>query len=265
MIIAITGINGYLGTELRNFLKDEFEILGLSSHPKSNEVLFDIYTSAAPKVITADILIHLGWLASDGTETINNLNLESSRKLFENAIKSGVKKTIFISSMSSYKEAKSNYGKTKYKVEQLANQLGVLVVRPGLIISDINPGGTYLQLIKQVKNRLIVPIISGGNQLQYTIDLKQLVSFLKRICLEQSQFHASQNPYLVCNLPPATMKELIISINQGKKPLFLNIPYFIPFLLIRLIEVCGIKIKPSSDSLKGMYYYNTEKIIPFEI
>ncbi len=117
MIVAITGSNCFLGIYLAKFLKkfgyDVLKINRKKNFDLKNKTPFNF------KNKKIDILIHL---AHNYSNQSLNLNFNGTKKLFEDATKNRIKKIVFISSLSSHKNAKSVYGKTKYKIEKFCKK-----------------------------------------------------------------------------------------------------------------------------------------------
>jgi nucleoside-diphosphate-sugar epimerase len=64
---------------------------------------------------------------------IHRVNVDGSIALLRAARESGVKRAVFISSLSSFPACRSLYGQAKLEIEAAALELGCAVVRPGLV------------------------------------------------------------------------------------------------------------------------------------
>ena len=110
-------------------------------------------------------------------EDIAAVNVTGSQKLLEAARKAGVESVVFISTLSAFAGCRSLYGKAKLEIESVAQAMGAYVIRPGLVYSD-NPGGMFGRLVRQVRGSRFIPIMWGGEQVQYLLhdeDLGKLV------------------------------------------------------------------------------------------
>lgn len=134
MKILITGINGYIGSELKDFfLRKNYKVFGIKSKTKKKD-----YSNLIKKKIKPDVIIHC---AGSGLVGINKFsykthkqkNLESTKELVNFINKSNLKnsKIIFLSSQAVYGKIFvkkisekvnlkpiSNYGKTKVLAEK---------------------------------------------------------------------------------------------------------------------------------------------------
>src|SRR6185437_10369822 len=125
MRIFITGVSGYLGSSLAQYLTAQGHTISGSSRR----------TPANPD--RADIVIHA---AHDFTRGAMDRNLELTHAAFASAKKCGVKRQIFLSSYSARADAESEYGQTKYRLEQTFLDAGETVLRLGLVIGN---GGLF--------------------------------------------------------------------------------------------------------------------------
>ena len=153
-VVAITGITGFLGNNLNNYLKDEFEILGIGR--KTTVSYKDLQN------YKYDCLIHLAGLAHDTSvgalENYNKINYELTREVFDDFLKSSAQIFIYVSSVkavadsideildeSTNRNPSTNYGISKKNAEEyiLANipkNKRVFILRPCMIHGYGNKG-----------------------------------------------------------------------------------------------------------------------------
>lgn len=136
MNILITGNLGYIGTELTTYLKKKnssFNLIGFDSGFFKNDLTYlkkknfinvdkqifkDIRNVNNNDLKNIDIIIHLAALSNDPigkkySRLTKKINLQSSKKIYNLALKSNVKKFIFASSCSVY-----GLGGSKSKTEK---------------------------------------------------------------------------------------------------------------------------------------------------
>ena len=132
MKIAVTGASGFIGSYLKDELsKDGFDVLALKRSPSSKVDSEQRFVLGQPfdqkQLQSIDALIHCSYdFSLVRWKDIWRVNVEGSRMLFETARKAGVSKLLFISSLSSSPTSGSFYGRGKYEVERLVEQLGKL-------------------------------------------------------------------------------------------------------------------------------------------
>jgi len=67
-------------------------------------------------------------------------------------------KYVYIGSISSIPPIVSKYGRRKMEIESMVLEKNQIVIKLGLIISDLNPGGRYLSLINSLRKLPVVPV-----------------------------------------------------------------------------------------------------------
>src|SRR5207245_6265012 len=83
-------------------------------------------------------------------------NVEGSRRLFAAARGAGVRRILFVSSMASWAEARSAYGRAKWTLEQEVASRGGASIRPGLVFG-VDKGGTFATLDRAVRALPLLP------------------------------------------------------------------------------------------------------------
>ena len=171
MKILITGIHGFVGLNLVEYLKNDNEIYGLDIVAPQKEgvvktFLWDnLYTGEVPAV---DAIIHLAGKAHDtknksAAEVYFNVNTGLTQKIFDYFMASGVKKFVFFSTAKAAADRVDGvltedvvpspvgpYGDSKIKAEEyiLAQQLPedkkVYILRPCMIHGPGNKGNLNL-------------------------------------------------------------------------------------------------------------------------
>lgn len=144
--IIITGANGYLGNHLQRAALAEGRIvtcLGRTAMPSTAGVRWIRWTLGDPlpalDALPEDAaIIHLAhdWedRSTDGT------NWRGTRLLVESARKSGVKRFVFVSSLSSRRDALNAYGRIKFAIEQSIAGPDAVAARVGLVYGGARKG-----------------------------------------------------------------------------------------------------------------------------
>ena len=187
MKLLITGIDGFTGRHLANYLKDDFEIFGTSLKKSSNNTFRCDITNkdeiqAVIKKLKPEYIIHLAaisYAAEDDRLSYYKVNVLGSENLI-NSIDYGVKKIIIASSATVYgnqnkeildesmcPEPNSHYGISKLALEKISKNyfetLPIILTRP------FNYTG-----IGQSEKFLIPKIVSHYKQKKTTISLGNL-------------------------------------------------------------------------------------------
>ena len=125
--IAITGANGFVGKNLRNFLhKKKINVLGISRknfRKHASEVKITSTNLLEPKLQTKlknyNALVHLiGTGRRSPKSMFEEINLNLTKNVIKACKNAGIKKIIFISGLGVSRSNKSDYFISKYKAEQ---------------------------------------------------------------------------------------------------------------------------------------------------
>ena len=184
--IVVTGANGFVGKNLRNFLhKNKINVLGISRknfRKHVSEVKITSTNLLEPKLQTKlknyDALIHLIGIGRQSSKsTFEEINLNLTKNAIKACKNAGIKKIIFISGLGVSKNNQSDYFVSKYKAEcEIMNSgLDYTIFRASYIIGKTD----YLTkaLSKQMKNGVIVIPGSGKYRLQpiFVLDVAKII------------------------------------------------------------------------------------------
>jgi len=253
----ITGANGYLGSFLTTQFKNQgWQVIELSSSKKNTQKEFQLNKSNNLQEVDfkdCNLLIHTSYdFSFKKHNSNNNPNIEGSIKLFEIANRMNVEKIINISTISSFKNSKSRYGKTKFQIEEKSQKYNVINLRPGLFF------GSNSKIIKKIENICkifpIIPMIGKGNFKLHLTNYDDLFQFILEIYSEKNlDFSKILYP---CSIEAVTFKELIKLISPSKKTIYTPL-YFITIIL-KLFDLLRIKLPLDYDNLNGLVHYNDE-------
>ena len=125
--IVITGANGFVGKNLRNFLhKNKINVLGVSRknfRKHISEVKITSTNLLEPKLHTKlknyDVLVHLIGIGRESPKsTFEEINLNLTKNVIKACKNAGIKKIIFISGLGVSKNNQSDYFISKYNAER---------------------------------------------------------------------------------------------------------------------------------------------------
>jgi nucleoside-diphosphate-sugar epimerase len=130
-----------------------------------------------------DVLIHCAYdFAVRSWNEVRRVNVHGSLQLFESARVAGVRRLIFISSMSSFPGCRSQYGRAKLAVEERATELALIIVRPGLVYGE-RPGGMVGALRQLVRSSPVLPLVGRGDQTIYPVHEDDLGRLIVHLCV----------------------------------------------------------------------------------
>jgi len=249
--VAITGASGYVGRVLTEHLKGKgFTILPLGR--KAGDYPFQLGGDNDYSVLDkAGILIHCAYdFTARAWAEIERINVQGSIELLSKARKRGVSKIIFISSISTYEEAKSNYGKAKLAVEKEAHALGTVVVRPGIVFGK-NAGGVIGTMSQFIRKHHIVPLIGNGMQVFYPCHDADLAQAIEKLIVAPV---APAHPITAAGKEPITYKNLMHTLAQcnSTKIMLIPIPSGLLYAVFTLAHTLGIKTKRGADSIVNL-------------
>ena len=161
-VLMITGINGFVGANLAAALAaQDRRVVGTTSTPAGllaptpgvgRKALLRFGDPISQEMFAGvDTVIHCAY---DLRPAHMQDNVGGTIKIAEAAAAAGVSQQLFISSYSAHTGAATNYGKTKFILQEFFLARGLTVVRPGLIIG---PGGMFKRICQAMQRYPIIP------------------------------------------------------------------------------------------------------------
>lgn len=247
MKILITGVHGFVGTNLVNALKTENEIYGLDIiNPKKDGVIktYSWNELDCGAVEPVDAVIHLAGKAHDlkktaGAEDYFRINTDLTKKIFDWFLMSGAQKFIFFSSVKAAADFVPGdilteevepkpvgpYGESKIKAEEyilnhMDSKRDIYILRPCMIHGPGNKGNLNL-LYGVVKKGIPWPLGAYDNKRCFT-SIDNLIYVIKGMLCKK----VASGIYNMCDDEPLSTNELVEVISQalGKKAHILNLP-----------------------------------------
>jgi nucleoside-diphosphate-sugar epimerase len=259
-LCAITGAGGYVGGCIKRYFQEHgWDVLELTRQPAtaSRAVPFQLGADLSPLALKGvQALVHCAYdFRALGWTEIRAINVEGSRKLFEAARAAGVERLVCISSISAYEGCKSLYGRAKLEIERLALAAGALTIRPGLVYGD-QPQAMFGKLVSQVRKSRVLPVFSGGAQIQYLVHSDDLAQFI--FSHAASIAPAPAKPLTAANEQPWPFSQLLREIGHGLKraPTLVPVPWRIVWAGLKTAELCGLRLQFRSDSLVSLMHQN---------
>lgn len=252
--IGITGATGYVGTQLVQALQlAGHEVITLVRSPGAeNARAWSLLDGAkADSLRNLDVLIHCAWdMRLRSAHEVRAINVNGSRRLLNEAQAAGVKRLVFISSMSAYSGCRSVYGQAKLAVEETVLAAGGICIRPGLVYSDV-PGGITGALLQLARRSPLLPMVGWGRfRLHpcHASDLAQLV------LLSVSAPLAALPRLITAAAEEGVAFRDIVTALAKRRLYFLPLPWSLLWAGLRLAESLGMQLRFKSDSLLGLVY-----------
>ncbi|AWG21435.1 nucleoside-diphosphate-sugar epimerase [Flavobacterium faecale] len=235
MKILITGGSGFVGSNLQNYLKDDYEIQPLRVRYVLNQK-FD-YSCGA--------VIHLAGKAHDlkkvsSPQEYYDANFELTKQLFDTFLISDATVFIFMSTVKavsdqvkgvlteeSVADPKTHYGIAKHQAENyilsrnLPSNKRIYILRPCMIHGPGNKGN--LNLLYQLVSKGIPWPLGNFQNSRSFLSIKNLCFVINEIL---SNHNIPSGIYNVSDNEPISTKNLINIIGEslGRKNIILNIP-----------------------------------------
>jgi nucleoside-diphosphate-sugar epimerase len=267
MKVLITGSKGFIGSNLTNKLKLTHAVIG---HGRSScsldtddflKVNIDSQSNWKEHLIGINTIVHLAAVAhnnSNDPDYINEVNVKGTINLAEQAVKSGVKRFIFISSIGvlgnsttntqpfdehSKAAAHSQYAQSKLDAEiallQIAEEteLEVVIIRPVLVYGTGAPGN-FGKLVGLVNKMPMLPFALCKNKRSF-ISIDNLVDFVS-MCIEHPK--AKNEIFCISDGTDVSIREFTDGIANGLNKKLIQIP--IPVSIFKLLGKITGKSEP---------------------
>lgn len=253
MRIAITGANGFIGGRLADyFLALGHEVLLLQRmQPEhipagASYAAYDLNTPQdLPSLKNVDALIHTAYMPFSSSNGATEKNLKGTLALYNLCIDQKIY-FVFLSSMSAHQNALSEYGKHKFVLQQRLDHSKCLILRLGLVIGS---KGLFSRLSKSLSKSPFMFLAGGGLQPIQPVYIDDVVEVIA-----ESLSIKRTGIYTLAEARVYTMKELFLAIAEkaGKKPIFIDVPYWIIGAGISMVELLHLHFPVSKENLLGL-------------
>lgn len=257
--IIITGANGFIGQALvRYYAAKKYQVLGFVhsvkqsafSNPSVEYISFDLsfqQSEFEQHFSDADCVVHAAYMKFKNGNNADEINASGTKNILALANKFNLR-LVYLSTMSAHPNAISHYGKSKAKLEQLFANGKHLVLKLGLVVGA---GGGLIGEIKKVLSKSkFIPLVGGGKQPIHTVHLDDVVKII-----DQGLSDANlSGTYFVGEAKSRSLRSVydVIGTKLGNKPTFINLPYPIMYLAVKVVSMLPIGPDISTENLLGL-------------
>jgi len=278
----ITGASGFIGQRLIEYLECEIRVISRRKFRSDLDLIVcDLSNDTIPvnALDSIETVFHLAGLAHDTRDEEKNKNLyykvnfEATVQLAELAVKSGVKRFVFVSSVKaggcpalgicasedSQGEPEGIYGRTKREAELELLKIGkkssmhVSIIRPSLVYGP-NVKGNLQLMLSGIKKGWFPPLPETGNR-RSMIHVDDLV---QAILLVSEDKRANGEIYIATDGVPHSSREIYDAMcNIAEK----SIPkWSVPKILFDMASLVNPRIKYKLNKLLGDECYSSDKL-----
>ena len=266
--VLVTGANGFIGKALCDHLSTHSVLVrgAVRSLPNDKKnidyciVDFEKDLDLSGLCHGVDCIVHLAGRAHvlndrhhDPQQAFRTINCEASFRLARQAVRSGVKRFIFLSSIgvngsqtpscpfdeSSVANPMTPYARSKLEAEQGLEEIfrstdsELVIIRPPLVYG-LDAPGNFSRLLKLI--RLPVPLPLGRiRNLRSLVSLENMVEFI-RLCLGHPG--AVGRVFLISDGVDVSTSEIVSALSEGmaRKKFLFHVPNFIFKAVAKLVD-----------------------------
>ena len=280
----VTGSTGFIGNKLTKHLAEMkvlVRILSRKNQSNYETVVCDLQSDVIPDdaLDNIDTVFHLAGFAHDMRDASKiadlyyKVNVSATVQLANLAVKSGVKRFVFVSSVKAggnpplgtcanekdQKNTEDVYGKTKREAELKLLEIGkdsgmhVSIIRPSLVYGPEVKGNLQLMLVG-IKKGWFPPLPETGNR-RSMIHVDDLV---RAILLVSKDKRANGNIFIVTDGKPYSSREIYNTMCGVTGKLIPK--WSVPKTLFDLASLASPRIKYKINKLLGDECYSSVKL-----
>ncbi len=254
---AVTGARGYIGSHIVQKLGEAgYTALRLGRDSRRDDRLFVLGEPVTASMLEGvDAIIHCAYDFRPRTEAEDHrINVVGSLHLLEAAQLAGVRRFVFISSVSAFEGCRSFYGRGKLVVEQAVRATGGIAVRPGLVYGD--PGRGMFGALSRLARLPLLPVFGGGRQPFALVHVADLVHAI----IQALDWDASRvdGPVVLAHPERVAFADILrfIAKLKGRKLRVFPVPSVLGMTALRTLEALGLSAGFRSDSLVSLLQPN---------
>ena len=285
MKLLITGVTGFIGQRLAKAIGVNIRVLSRKKQPNYETVVCDLKSELIPDNALDGVstVFHLAGFAHDLRDANKNKNLyhkvnvDATVRLAELAVKSNVKRFVFVSSVKAggspifgacaseknQDDPEEIYGDTKREAELKLLKIGresgihVSIIRPSLVYGP-NVKGNLQLMLSGIKKGWFPPLPETGNK-RSMIHVDDLV---RAILLVADDTRANGEIFIATDATPHSSRDIY---NAMCNVLGKSIPkWSIPKSLFDMASLMNPRIKYKLNKLLGDECYSSAKLEALE-
>lgn len=264
MRVLVTGASGFIGQPLVRRLLDEGHFVRAmvrrtpgagSANPKLEYAVGDMtdHDSLDRAAQGVDAIVHLACATGIADPAIvQAVNVDGTRALIDAAKRHGVRRFVFVSTISATRERMGPYGRTKREGEEMVAASGLewVTLRPSLVYgaSDI---GLFATLAAYLRKLPVVPVIGDGRIELDPVHVEDVNTVIVQ-CL--TRFDVTGRTYDVLGPEHVTFNDFlgIVSRSLGVNKPTVNLPGPIALLMASVFGMISKRPPISVDNVLGM-------------
>ena len=251
--ILVTGANGFTGRFVcLELLKRKIPFIAVLS-PKGDASWMKNNSIDYKKIDINDVeKMQQILLKCSALLNVASIGFGAAPALIEACEKSGIKRTIFVSTTSIFTKLNASSKSIRLLAERsiMNSKLNWTIIRPTMIYGTENDRN-MIKIIKWMKNKKFIPIFGDGKSLQQPIFVKDLSWSLVEILDNQSTYFKCFN---LSGKEALTFLDVINTIdrNLNKKTIKFFIPAFFIIILLTIAEKIGIRLPIKAEQVKRL-------------
>lgn len=279
--LIITGVKGFVGNNLKSYLMDSFDVLGVSRKADTVTSIYE-YSNVEELMNKSKAFIHLAGIAHDLRKTTNDkdyfeANTELTKSLFDKFLRSDSRIFIYMSSVKAVADSVHTqlhentipdpvtvYGKSKLAAEnyilskKIPPNKKVYILRPCMIHGPGNKGNLNL-LYNFVSRGFPYPLASFENKRSF-LSVENLCFIVKEL-IERSDI--ASGIYNVADDETLSTNQVICLLSEAlnKKNRLLFIPKKIIVFISKIGDIIHLPLNTEVvNKLTENYVVNNQKI-----
>lgn len=280
--ILVSGITGFVGGNLKAYLKNKYEVIGISRKANNTQTVIENKEIDNAILNTANAFIHLAGKAHDllkaaSDQEYYDVNTELTKSFFDKFLESECSVFIFMSSVkavtdkvedklteSTKTEPKTIYGKSKLLAEQyilskkIPENKYVYILRPCMIHGPNNKGNLNL-LHRIIKKGIPYPLGAYENKRSF-LSVNNLCFAIEKLIKKKP----NSGVYNIADNDAISTNELVTIIAETieKKTNILRVPKLLIHLFAKIGDVLPIPLNTERlEKLTENYIVSNDKII----
>ncbi len=281
MRALVTGGTGFIGKRLINAVHGEIRVLSRTRQSNYETIICDLQSRVIPDdaLDGIDTVFHLAGFAHDIRDASKiadlyyKINVSATVQLANLAVKSGVKRFVFVSSVKAggnpppgtcanetdQRNTEDVYGKTKREAELKLLEIGkesgmhVSIVRPSLVYGP-NVKGNLQLMLSGIKAGWFPPLPETGNR-RSMIHVDDLV---QAILLVSEDKRANGEIFIATDGTPYSSREIYSSMCGVTGKLIPK--WSVPKILFDIASLVSPRIKYKLNKLLGDECYSSAKL-----